>query len=156
MDEVAVRLDGVLESLGALERNHPDPHGEDVVLAQRLLEQVVVRRGVDRAMDSFVEPHQVRATLDLVAEVGEPVPLLVGCALGGEPCGFGLERGTHLRDACQIPDVDAGHEHAAAGEDLDELLLREPAQRLPHRRPAEAEPLHQLPLVDHRPGRELE
>jgi len=48
----------------------------------------------------------------------------------------------------EIPHVHARHEHAAAGEDLDELLLREAAQRLAHRRPADAEALDERPLVD--------
>ncbi len=57
LDEVAVRLDGVLEILGAIECDRPDPQGEDVVLAERLLEQVVVGGRVDRAMDLLVEPN---------------------------------------------------------------------------------------------------
>ena len=151
LDQVAVRLDRLLEILGAVERDHPDPQREDVVLAERLLEQVVVRGGVDRAVDPLVEAHEVGAARDLVAERGELVALLVGRALGGEPGGLGLERGAHLRDAGEVAHVDAGHEHAAAGEDLDELLLREPPQRLPDRRAAEAEVWRiSSPLVDHR------
>ena len=77
-------------------------------------------------------------------------------ALGGEPRRLGLERGRTSRDAGEIAHVDARHEHAAAREDLDELLLREPAQRLPHRRAPDAELLDQLPLVDQRARCELE
>ena len=56
-------FDRLLEILRAVERDHPDAQGEDVVLAERLLEQVVVGRGVDGAMDALVERHH---------EVGEP------------------------------------------------------------------------------------
>ena len=69
----------------------------------------------------------------------ELLALLVGRALRGEPGGLGLERRAHLRDAGEVADVDARHEHAAAGEDLDELLLRELPQRLPYRRAPDAE-----------------
>ena len=48
LDEVAMRLDRLLEILRAVERDHPDAQREDVVLAERLLDQVVVRGGVDR------------------------------------------------------------------------------------------------------------
>ena len=156
LDEVAVRLDCVLELLGAVERDHPDPEREDVVLAERLLEQVVVRGRVDRAVDLLVEPHQVGAALDPAAERGELVALLVGRTLRREAGRLRLEGEPHLRDPREVADVDVRHEHAAAREHLHELLLREPAQRLPHGRPSEAEPLHQLALVDHRPGRKLE
>ena len=61
-----------------------------------------------------------------------------------------------FRDAGEVSDVDTGHEHPAAGEDLDELFLRELPQRLPYRCASEPEPPHQFPLVDHRPRRELE
>ena len=91
-----MRLDCILEILRALERDHPDAQGEDVVLAERLLEQVVVRGGVDGAMDALVEVHQVGAPPDPVAERGEIVALLVGRALGCEPSGLRLERCAYL------------------------------------------------------------
>ena len=61
-----------------------------------------------------------------------------------------------LREAGEIADLDARHEHAAAGIDLDELLLGEPPERLSHRGAANPEPLDQPALVDHRAGPELE
>ena len=153
VDQVAVRLDGVLEILGAAERDHPDPQREDVVLAERLLEQVVVRGGVDRAMDPLVEAHQVAAAArSRSPRAASSSRSLVGRALGGEPRGLRLECGAHLRDAGEVAHVDAGHEHPAAREDLDELLLGEPPQRLPDGGPSDAEALHQLSLVDERPG----
>ena len=48
----------------------------------------------------------------------------------------------------EVAHIDAGHEHAATGEDLDQLLLREAPQRLAHRCSPDAEGLDQLPLVD--------
>ena len=56
----------------------------------------------------------------------------------------------------EVADVDRRDDDAAPRIDLDELLLRERAQRLAHRRAPEAEPLHQLALADRGTRRELE
>ena len=94
----------------------------------------------------------------LVARVGEAGQLgeerardlaVVGVrALGGEARGEALERDPRLGQQREVADVDGRDDDAAAGVDLDELLLRERAERLAHRRAAEPEPLHQLALAD--------
>ncbi len=77
-------------------------------------------------------------------------------ALGRGAGGGRLEQPSHLRQPGQVAGVDAGHEHAAAREDLDQPLVGERAQRLADRRAAELRPLHQVALVDGRARRELE
>jgi len=70
--------------------------------------------------------------------------------------GLGLEQLPDLREAGELSNVDPGHEHPAARIHLDEPLVSEPPERLPHRRPADFEPLDQLSLVDQRPRGKLE
>ena len=76
--------------------------------------------------------------------------------LRGEPRRLGLEHRPHLAEPREVADVDRRHEHAAPRVDLDEPLEREPAQRLPHRRAADAEPRGQLGLLDRGARRELQ
>ena len=61
--------DRVLQARDAVEREEPDPEGEDVVLVQRLLEERVVGALVDVAVDALVE-------VDERALVGRVVHLL--------------------------------------------------------------------------------
>ena len=56
----------------------------------------------------------------------------------------GSSTGPHLAEAREISHVDGRDEHAAAGIDLDELLLRQPAQGLAHGRATDPEALDQL------------
>ncbi len=154
--EVPVRLDRLLEGLVAIEGDHPDAVREHVVLAERLLEQIVVRGGVDRTMDALVDVHQVGAPHDRAAELGELVALVLGRALGGEARRLRLERLAHLGDARKVAYVDIRDEHAAARKHLDQLLVCQPAERFAHRRTTDAEPLDERPLVDHGTRRQLE
>src|SRR5664279_3230763 len=50
LEQRAMRIDGLLELLLPVERHRPDPQRKDVVLAERRLEQVVVRGPVDGAV----------------------------------------------------------------------------------------------------------
>ncbi len=77
-------------------------------------------------------------------------------ALGREPRSEALEPDPGLGEQRQVADVDGRDDDAAARVHLDELLLREGAERLAHRCPPEPEPLHQLPLADRCAGGELE
>ena len=64
-----------------------------------------------------------------------------------QPRGLGLEHRAHLAEPREVAHVDGRDEDPAPRIDLDEPLLREPAQRLAHRRAADAEPRRQLRLV---------
>ena len=107
-------------------------------------------------MDALVQRHEVDAALDPVTESRELVALFVSRARGGEAGCFGLEHRAHLGDPREIADIDAGDEHTATRKDLDQLLLREPAERLAHRRPSDAKALDESPLVDQRTRRQLQ
>ena len=154
--------DGVVEPGDAVEGEEPDPQRQGVVLVQRRLDERVVRAAVDVAVDALVELDQ----RPLVARVGDAGQLgeerardlaVVGVrALGGEARGEALERDPRLREQREVADVDGRDDDAAPGIDLDELLLRERAQRLAHGRAPEPEPLHQLALADRGARRELE
>ena len=61
-----------------------------------------------------------------------------------------------MPSSLEIAHVHLRHEDAAPREHLDEALLREPAERLPHRRAPDAELLGQLGLADDGAGRQLE
>jgi len=133
---------------------------EDVVLRERRLEQVVVRRPVHGAVDPLVERHQLAvvtaARRELLEQLADRRPVGVGGPLGGEPCGLRLEHGPHLGEARELAHVDAGHEHPPPRIDLDEPVVGQPAKRLSYRRPPDSEPLHQFRLLDHRARCEVE
>ena len=157
LEQVAVRLDRGLELVRAVDGDHPDAESEDVVPAERRGHVVVVRGAVDGAVDALVEAHEVdAAAADLLGQPPELRALLVGRPLGGAAGSLRLERLAHLGDVREVADVDAGDEHPAAREHLDELLLGEPAQRLADGSPADAEALHEPPLVDERTRRHPE
>ena len=61
LEQRAMLLDGLLELVRAIERDRPDAQREHVVLLERRLEQVVVRRAVDGAVDPLVEVDQLAA-----------------------------------------------------------------------------------------------
>ena len=73
----------------------------------------------------------------------------------GERGELRLQRGPQVEDALQLGDGPAAHPGAAVGHDLDEALGGQPGQRLPHRRPADAEPLGQLDLAEPGAGGEV-
>ena len=138
-------------------RGDPDPEREREVLLERLLEEAVVARAVDRAVDPLVEIHELaRAGVELVEEAREHVAVGAGRALGGEACGLGLEHEPHLGEPGELANVDAGDEHAAARIDLDEPFLGQAPERLADGCSTDPEPLDQLAFVDHRAGGELE
>ena len=156
LEQRAMRLDRLLELVRAIERDRPDPEREHVVLLERRLEEVVVRRAVDGAVDPLVEAHQLAAA---GVELGEQARASSSRSASvarsaASRAASGSSTAAHLGEARELAHVDAGHEHPAARVDLDEPLLGEPPERLAHRRPADLEPLDQLPLVDHaRPAR---
>src|SRR5258705_5430905 len=61
-EECPVRLDRLLELVGAIQCHRPDAEREHVVLLERRLEEVIVCRAVHRAVDALVEIHQLAAT----------------------------------------------------------------------------------------------
>ena len=162
LQQVGVLGDGVVEPGDAVEREEPDPQRQGVVLVERRLDERVVGTALDVAMDALVELDQ----RPLVARVGEAGQLgeegagdlaVVGVrTLGGEARSEALERDSRFREEREVADVDRGDDDAAPRIDLDELLLRERAQRLPHRCAPESEPLHQLALADRGTRCELE
>src|SRR5262245_10586974 len=162
LQQLTVLGDRVVEAGDAVEREEPDAQREGVPLVQRRLDERVVRAAVDVAVDPLVELDQPALVArgcnrgQLVEEGARDRPVVVVGALGGEPRGEALERAPRLGERGEVADVDGGGDHPTPRVHLDELLLRERPQRLPYRGAAEPEPLHQLPLADRRPGRELE
>ena len=163
LEQLAVLGDGVVEPGDAVEREEPDAQGEGVVLVQGRLDERVVRAAVDVAVDALVELDQ----RPLVAGRGDAGQL--GEERARDRRGPRRSRARRRSRAAklssasrasesdgEVADVDRRDDDAAARVDLDELLLRERAQRLAHRRAPEPEPLHQLALADRRAGRELE
>ena len=140
------------------------------MLAQAKLVEVYPRRGVfvtsvhisDLASLSEVrevlEGHAARLAAERATEDDQRELALVvrGCALGGEAGGVSLQDLADLRQAREVADVDARHEHPAAWIDLDELRLNEHPYGLADRCPSHAELLHQLRLVQDRTRRKLE
>jgi hypothetical protein len=88
--------------------------------------------------------------------VPELAPVVLGRPLGREARRISLEQLTDLGQAGEVADVDARHEHPAAGEDLDEVRLCEHPHRLADRGATHAELLHQLRLVQNCARRQLE
>ena len=66
-----------------------------------------------------------------------------------------LQLGAHEERLAQIVMREGANTHAPVRLELDEAERREPAQRLPDRRPRDAEPLGELLLPEHRPRLEL-
>ena len=54
LQQIAVLGDGIVEPGDAVEREEPDPQRQRVVLAQRRLDERVVRAAVDVAVDALV------------------------------------------------------------------------------------------------------
>src|SRR6185295_8940896 len=98
--------------------------------------------GVGGGDERLVDAAQVRELL--VAQRG-----------GGATAG---ETGDEPEDAVVVDDVgplEAGDEGTAPRHRVDEALLRELDERLPHRQPTDAERLADLVLIDLGTGREL-
>ena len=130
LEQLAVLAHGVAELLDAVEREEPDPQAEQVVLAER------GRRGTGCACSGrraggcagrgrsgcARRRRPARAPASSASRLGA-----VGgrAALGGGARGGRLEQPAHLGQAGQVARVDAGHEHAAAREDLDQPLVGE-------------------------------
>ena len=139
--------------LGPLEREHPDPEGVRVVLLERLLEEVVVARAVDRAVDALGRARSARGRRAAGARRARSgARQLVQIGLG---CPFRGQNGPPPARARPAPRRAATRSRTstvvtnmpAPREDLDQLLLREPPQRLAHRRAADPEPLDELRLA---------
>ena len=154
--------DGVVEPGHAVEGEEPDAQGEGVVLVQGRLDEGIVRAAVDVPVDALVELDQGALVVGVVRsrEIGEESPrdLEVAAvrALGRKTGREALERDPYLREGGEVAHLNRCDDDAAARVDLDELLLRERAQRLPHGCATETEPLHQLALADRGARCELE
>ena len=101
-----------------------------------------MRAAVDVPVDALVEVDQAALVARRPRELGEQRPASARSAAvrrsAASARGGRLERAPHLGQAGQVADVDRRDEHAAAREDLHQPLVRERAQRLADRRPAEA------------------
>jgi hypothetical protein len=73
-----------------------------------------------------------------------------------EAGGDALQLRAQLGDGAEVADVDAGDVDPAAGVDLDQPVVGQPAQGVPHRGAAEPQLLDQGALVDHRRRRQLQ
>ena len=145
----------------AVEHQVPDAQRVREVALERLGEVRVARGVPDEAVDPLVHPHErfLRAgaveRLDLAHE-----RLGLRACLGVEPEGgqlgrVPLELGAHLGDVLDVGGLDRTDEGAAPGLHLDEVLEREPLDRLAQRRAADADVLHQLVLPQHGARREM-
>jgi formate--tetrahydrofolate ligase len=146
---------------GLLECQHPDAERERVVLLERRLEKVVVSTAVDRAVDALIEIDQrlVVARLaraELIQQLAQSIKIKLRGPLGRQARRLGLEHRPNLAEARQISHVDGRDEDAAAGIDLDELLLRQATEGLAHGGATDLEALDQLPFVHDRARRKLE
>ena len=112
---------------------------------------------MDEAVDLGVEAHLLvaRAAGGLVDPGQQPLELL---PTGGREAlrravgGVALELLAHVGDVREVGDVDLGGERPAAREHRDEVLEREPLDRLAHRRAAHVELAAERVLVDRRAG----
>ena len=121
-----------------------------------------MRAAVHMPVDALVELDQrplvvlAGCLLELVEECGCFVSFSGRRTLGGEPTRERFERAAHLGQRSQIPDIDARDEDSLARVDIHQALLRQPPQRLAHRRATKAEPRHQLGLAYERAWLELQ
>ena len=93
---------------------------------------------------------------ELGQQLGRSCQIGLGRTFRGETGRLRLEHGPDLAEPRQVTDVDGRDHHSAPRVDLDQLLLREPTQRLAHGRAADPEPLDELRLLHQRSGRELQ
>ena len=73
----------------------------------------------------------------------------------GEAGQLRLQRGAQVEDALELGDGPGGDAGAAVGDDLDQALGGQPAQRLADRGAADAEALGELDLAQPGPGRQV-
>ena len=92
--------------------------------------------------------------VELVEQLVQLGALGVGDPLGGAVRGVPLELRAHVGDVREVGDVDLRGERAAAREHRDEVLEREPLDRLAHRRAAHLELAAEQVLVDRRARRD--
>ena len=108
----------VLGEVDAVEEDAPDPPGEVVVLAERRLEVVVARAGVDRRVDLCVEADQLRGVGPRVVEAAEELaddrPVRLRGAFGGARRREPLQLAPDVGQEGVIGDVDLARERAAA------------------------------------------
>ena len=137
------------------------------------LDERKVGRGVDDVVEAVVRAHpvagQARTLLLAAGPVEQHVGQLGEPLVGGGELGEALladprrrelrhqrlELGPDEERLPQLLDRDHPHAHAAVRHERDVPGRGQPPQRLPHRGPAHLEPLRELLLPQHRPGREL-
>ena len=158
--QVAVLVHAREQVRQPVEHQVPDPQRQVEVAAERVLQVRVAGAAMDEAVHARVERHQRRdvvaalAALQLVQQLLELGPLRRGDALGGTIGGVALQLHPHVGDVGQVGDVDLRGERPAAREHRDQVLQRQPLDRLAHRRAPDAQLAPEHVLVDRRPGRD--
>ena len=132
----------------------PDPQRQVEIAPERLLEERVGGAAVDEPVHARVELHQrlevvgAAALMELLEQPAELLALGVGDPLRRPIRRVAFELGPHVGDMGEIRDVDVRGERAAPREHRDQVLEREPLDRLPHGGAAHLELAADQVLVD--------
>jgi 6-phosphogluconolactonase (cycloisomerase 2 family) len=135
----------VAERRGEVDIARGLPDGVAETARHRPVLLVAVLRGVLRA-ELLADPGEV------VADRREHGRVALA---GRQPGGVRLDRLAHLEELGDAADRDVGDGRAAAGANLDQLVVFQPLQGLADRRPRNLEPLGQLGLAQHLTGYQL-
>ena len=102
------------------EREHPDPLGVRVVRLERLRQELVVARAVDRPVDALVERRSAHGRRgrrpDRAPRAGRSSSSRSACVARSAASlrRLGLEHRAHLAEPREVAHVDGGHEDARA------------------------------------------